>query len=59
MQTDRSNKWRWNESIHESFYVIGVELTNAHVRVNPLRAEDNEKYARKQNCLTTTALEQI
>lgn len=30
-------------------------MTNAHARVNPLRSEDNEKYARKQNRLTNIA----
>ena len=46
-----SAKWRWNHSIYDDFFKLGVALTNAHIKNFPLRAEDQEMSNRMKNRL--------
>lgn len=39
-----SMKYRWSEGMYDSFFGLGVSLTNLQVSINPLRQEDGEHY---------------
>ncbi|KAE8889088.1 hypothetical protein PF004_g3942 [Phytophthora fragariae] len=41
-----ADKWRWDEKSCDLFFRTCVALTNAHVRLRPLRAEEGDDYQR-------------
>lgn len=49
-----SGKYRWNDSLYNPIYKICASLTNYHIRMCPLRAEDGEEYRRHLNRLLNT-----
>ncbi|KAE8874831.1 hypothetical protein PF003_g41033 [Phytophthora fragariae] len=40
------DKWRWDEGAYDLFFRVCLALTNAHVRLRPLRAEEGDDYQR-------------
>ncbi|KAE9312802.1 hypothetical protein PR003_g19674 [Phytophthora rubi] len=38
--------WRWDEGAYDLFFRVCLALTNAHVRLRPLRAEEGDDYQR-------------
>ncbi|KAE9161320.1 hypothetical protein PF002_g32403 [Phytophthora fragariae] len=41
-----SDKWRWDEGAYDLFFRVCLALTNAHVRLRHLRAEEGDDYQR-------------
>ena len=48
-----SAKWRWDEKSYDKFSKICLSLTNYHIQIHPLRAEDGESYKRHTRKLLT------
>ena len=44
-----SRKWRWGEAIYDDYFRLGVALTNCHIKWQPLRAADQERFTRIRN----------
>lgn len=44
-----SNKFRWAEENYDKIFRFCMELTNVHIKWNPLRAQDQSTYLRVKN----------
>ena len=47
--THLSRKWRWGEGIYDDYFRLGAALTNCHIKYQPLRATDQERFTRVRN----------
>ena len=44
-----SRRWRWEEGIYDEYFRLGVAWTNFHIKYQPLRATDQERFTRIRN----------
>lgn len=52
-------KWRWNESLYDKFFTLGVAFTNIHINMQPLKIDDRHFFNKVKNRLYTIGQSQV